>query len=189
MIYSLVSKISEHFIAKKCPVVVGYDAQRLRNHGTCVLVEQPKDGTKDRIGPAIGQVRNPKRVASRQIAFRIEVHAQSTKAGAALQDHEALAHRIADMVQVAIENATWGDCQFLSKEDLQLRGIEQWSALVYEMRGYMVHPVSDRDWEGEGKPTATIGGATGMVPSISDVNVYSGTVGPEDPLSDPPVGP
>ncbi|HEU4431454.1 MAG TPA: hypothetical protein VFT98_22025 [Myxococcota bacterium] len=147
MIYALARDIDAELRTRGVPFPVLYGPEGrtttalTRNR---IVIERPRERGADSTSGPRSQHNNPGIVNVRAVAAVVRIFAQSTVAGAAVQDHEDLADAAADMFEAALYKVTksakwrtlytlpaWG---LLGQAELQLLELTTWNGVVYEAR-------------------------------------------------------
>lgn len=113
-----------------------------------------RQGENDDIGDLRSVWRNPASTGfMRWQSFRIRVHAQSTKAGARIQDHERRCDHVVDRVMAALKEVVYArhndieftGAGFVRPEDMQPEDQERgvFNGVCYEIRGRINRGVLD----------------------------------------------
>lgn len=116
---------------------------------------------KDVFGPARSQRPNGKHVATRRMACKITVYAQSGVAGGKDFEHRRRAESVVDQIVVGLHEVAkarkneWTPTggAFVEAEDL--KGSEVIAGAVYELTFLFDRGVEERDWDGDLRPTAS----------------------------------
>jgi hypothetical protein len=117
-----------------------------------VTLERDRD-RGDSFGPTRSQHGNPRARLTRTTGCVLRVYAQSTHAGATVQDHERRAETVLDRVLVALDTILRGERmtfwtqasgRFMTPADLE--ETETFAGAVYELRFTVDRSVFDRTW-------------------------------------------
>lgn len=187
MLQEIARLVAAQLVEKKVPYRVVYGPERGAGSlvDSRIVFEHDRDG-RDSFGGPVASHLNPKAKMAHEVAVVCRIFAQSTKAGAMQHDHDELALQILDKVICALFSEVRGTLKgrfaisggkFLSKEDLQLRGLEQWPAAAYELQLSVTRSVFDTDWTCAKAEEASIGtGGTGTFSQTTQVHRLGSTV-------------
>lgn len=165
MIYEIGQEVLTHLRAKGCStfqLVDGPETTKSVTYGReRIVVEASDDG--DTFGPVLGVKGNPRGVLSRLVGVKVTIYAQASNAGARPFEHRRRAEHVLDMVIVAFAHV----CQQRGNRIAFVRGkfvqptdianSETRGGAAYELLLSIDRGVTDRSWEGEAAPEATLG--------------------------------
>lgn len=171
MIHRFSAALSEQLKLRKwnVPVFHGPEAFARAPQSTCLVTV--RDGDVDVVGPSRGAAPNGydpgtpsgRALASREIAGRVIVYAQSTAPNATRADHEELVDDLVDAIICAgyrwgvadRTRVSWGSGRVIDKA--QYPGVfDRWPGIIYEQPLSVQRGVVDRDALGAGYPTVVI---------------------------------
>lgn len=191
MLYTITQELKAALIAKGCPIPVLYGPERSGGMtGQRIVLERDRANGDQFTGPR-SQQRNPGLVDVRAIGAVLRVYAQSTVAGANVWDHERVADQAIDLITVALRRIVsarktlWrvGAAKLVSADELDLRGLQSWPGVVYEMRFAIDRGVYDYTWQGAALDEATMG--EGGFSIASPTLTMSGSAGTSVPTDLP----
>ena len=142
MIYALYASLKSRLESFGCPVQIFYGQQRATTRAlTTRIVVQRAYGETETIEAPRGRPVNPPLICSQNVRGRVLVYAASTAPGATQHEHERLADVIKRTVLVLLYKQVQEDRQFLSLEagrfltadELELAGLQDWPGLVYQI--------------------------------------------------------
>lgn len=184
MIYELTRDLADMLAARKFPQPVIYGpewAQRLGGAHAAIVVERDRQGG-DRVGPPIGQLRAPRKAASRYLGVVATIYASAQIDGAHIGDHEREAEQLVDALIVSLDEwaaATkageieYTSSRYLAPEEIALQG---WPGVVYELRFLVGRGVRKLDYLGSGPPTGAPAGVSNQT-SVSYVQSDDSQIG------------
>lgn len=155
MIYEITKELATKLSARQVPWRVIYGPERTQ---TVVPVDPRIVVSRDRKGgdefPGFRSLHRPPSRGLRRLGVSVRVFAQSTVAGARVQDHERLGDAAVDQVQAALyeigkirkTELTLVSGRYLDAAELELEGLLTWPGVVYELRFTVDRNVVDRDW-------------------------------------------
>lgn len=168
MIYTLSQDLEEGLRARKFPVAVVYGERVLREFVTAGMVITAARDTErgDSVGDPIGsRGNNPAQLRTRQLGVVLHLHVASPLAGARINEHEHDCDALVDAVITELLDwvtatragtIVFDEARYLSPEEIN--GAEHSTGVVYRMRFRVPRGVTRRDYEGLGRPTATLAG-------------------------------
>lgn len=151
MIHEIGRELEAQLLAKGCPFkVIDRETTKPTSWRNVIVIERRSDAT----GPARTQSINPKRYYTRYIGAKVTVYVQSTKSGALEFEHERIADRVVDLVQVALRKIAadrkqpiaFGRSELVKIPDLEAS--ERLGGAVYELEFTVERSVADRTWTG-----------------------------------------
>lgn len=196
MIYDVSREVESKLRAQKYPFRVVYGPLHLhREDYPSGLIVFERAAVSESIGSPKGQQVNPRKLATRQTQGRARVYAKASKAGARLNEHEALCDYVVDAVIVAVEEAiteakmgtlTWSEARYLTPAERQAEArdqqtadnrtqsypLEQWPGVVYQLQFNFERGVAKRDWLHAARPEVGAPGFAGRT------DAYLGDSGP-----------
>ncbi len=171
MIYEISKEVHTALQVKGVPFPVVYGPERAPAsvNETRVVIERDRRATDEFAAPMSPNL-NPARFGVRWCAVQVWIYAQSTLPGAASYDHERVAEQLVDKTTIALTRVVRArrnqlriaSAQFLSREELELLGLEAWQGAVYQISCAITRSVDDTNWIGEKAAEATVGGAHGV---------------------------
>lgn len=191
MLLEIVNELRTQLAAQSVPLVVelGPDRGDVRRFGR-VVFERDRTANDLTVGSSVGTTPASIQVSVRQIAYVATIHAQSNKAGATVTDHERLADKYADKLEIALLRTmselelmwfvkSWHMARF--DEISETTGSEVYNAATYVMRFWVNRSVMDTAWDDEHLAEVAIG---------DDIDVRCTTVVtiPANPNDPEPVG-
>lgn len=189
MLNEIIRLVSARLITKKVPstyrVVYGPEREVGSIIDTRIVFEYDRN-RQDSFGGPVATHLNPTMKLAHEVSFVCRIFAQSTATGATQYEHEELALQILDKVLCALINVIRGTLKgsltiisgkFLSTEELEMAGMEQWPAAAYEMQFSVTRSVFDTDWTCAKAAEASIGeGGTGEFIQTTQVHRLGSTV-------------
>lgn len=152
-----------------------------------VVLERSGD---DAFGGPIRAARNPREPLSRVAGVTLRILAQSTVAGATIQDHYERAEHILETALTELDAVVRslplmpmqvGVGRWVDLVDAQ--GTRRFSGAVYEVQIGIVHALARRKWDGSAAREVTLG--PGGVEVVSTTKVSTAPID-TNPLGDPP---
>ena len=189
MIYQLAQLVKSELAAQGCPYSVVYGPERAPYSLSTPRIVIERDRTSsETIAAPRARMANPVNVATRIIACKARVFAQSTLGGATVGNHEAEADLVVDKLICAIFKCVriqkklfeFGQGKLLGADELKYSGLEAWPGVVYELEFTVDRGVFQTTWTQAAKAEATLGGEDGVVfgTTISAGGVLPGTALP-----------
>lgn len=189
MIYGLAREVGAELKAKGYPFHVLYGPELYKPTSitnTRIVIERDRRAG-DAFLPTRSQHLNPRQVGTTSVGAVLRIYANATVSGAALHDHETLADHLRRAVRVAIDDCVkkrqtlWriSSGKFLSKEELELGGLEQWPGAVYELRFSVDDGDADVNYAGEARPEIALGPGGVPIESTTEVAQTASAAPPE----------
>lgn len=181
MLYEISKEVATELKAQACPIPVVYGPERTASSAgvaiasSRIVFERDRRGG-DRDGPGRGRMVNPKMVAVQTIGAVCRIFAQSTDAGARVQDHERVADLAWSLLRVALykvmskrKDPFWRitSMRLVSADELKLAGLEVWPGVVYEVLFSVDRAINDTTWTEAAKPEATVTAAGHGTPGVT----------------------
>lgn len=176
MIRTLAADIAAKLVDRGFPVEVCYGSERLSSAvgvaGRRITIERDRRGP-DNLAPFPGGQRNPRATGVRGVAVQATVHAQSTRSGALLSEHERDCDQIVDAFLVELQDwcteakagaPEYVEARLLGPDDFP--GGQQPPGATYRVRFRVSRAILRRDYVGNAEPTGTIGTATGTFSAV-----------------------
>lgn len=164
MIHLLFVKLSDALKAKGVPYecVYGPTPVGQKVGATRIQVLRDYDANEGTAAPR-GRFVNPRNVATRSVPAVVRIFAKSVIAGAQRHDHERLADKIADQVQVELHKAVRASN---TTHNVVRAGLvsddttDGWAGVVYEIRFAVDRGVADTSWVGDAAGEMTMTATT-----------------------------
>lgn len=193
MLYEIQREIAADLTTRGVPFPCNYGPDKA---GAAALtrsriVIDVDDELGDEFAAAMKAGRNPTmRAVLWQGAF-CRIFVRSDEGAARVHEHRRLAMQAVRMVYVALEKSVAArhnrfriaSAKFLNATELQLRGIENWPGVVYELRFAVDSAVNDTNWVGDAKPEVTIDPDTGAVIASTTQALQRGAPEGTDPVT------
>lgn len=153
-VFGLFTTVRDAVKAKGMPFEFVYGPARVPvSNGATRLTWQRERGVSETLKPPIVNHRNPRMVATRGLPILVRIHAQSTKPGAQMHDHEEIARAISEQVITEVHKATR---TFGTTYQLAFSGLvdnvdvpDGWAGVVHEIKFSVDDGISDVAWTGE----------------------------------------
>jgi hypothetical protein len=190
VIKSIADDLRTELAAKGCPlrVIYGPEPRPVTSLvDSRIVLERDREGG-DVIGPPRSQHKNPAIKGVRGMGCVLRIFAKSSLSGANLWDHESLADQTLDKVWVALEKLvklrrtlwTITGAKLLNSTELEMRGLETWPGVVFELRFAVDRGVFDTTWVGDAKPEKAFGEGADAIQIASTTSVtVNGAGSPE----------
>lgn len=184
MLYEITKELDTALQAQGVPLRVVFGPERtapVTSAAERIVVQHAEGGGADSFGPPMVPGGNPRPQALRRCGAVARIYAQSTLAGAAVQDHRRRAEAVLDRLVVAltalgtsrrspVELQGGGFIDLVDEQGTATR-----SGAVYELRFSIARAVYDTTWAGDALPETTIG--SGTITSTTSVRMADGPSG------------
>lgn len=169
MIARMAQDLEDMLRARGFPLRIAYgpEAHRRNTHDSGIVIERDRTGGDGTLREVIGNGRNPQKFRVRDLGCVATIYAQSSLAGARIQDHEHLCDDFVDALIIALQE--WGTMAKAGNVPVTQAGyvaaaefadVETWPGVVYRMRFQVSRAVAKRTYEGAARPTGAVTGVT-----------------------------
>lgn len=179
MIGALKDVVAERLAAAGVPYAVYDGSERMAQTSMAaphIVFSYDKTG-RDQINPPVTHRRNPERIADVTQAALARIYARSNVAGARERNHddelvtvrEALIVALVDVGREQLNQVTLTGGRWMTPDELQQRGLQAWSGVVYELTFTLTCGAHRRTYAGTAATESTMGGAhgTGVTTTLS----------------------
>ena len=190
MLAAIVSQLREALVARKVPYPLVYGPERLEQGSSVrphIVVERDRQ-SGDTWQAAKTNNANPQRIFARGIGGVVRIFAQSTKRGAAVEDHERIADKLVNQTMMALREIVVARRSALSIKSSRLLTLAElaeagltYPGAVYELRIEIGMGVDDENYAAETPAETTMGGEGGV-----SVTTTLDTSGSPEPTTDLP---